>query len=254
MIKFIDCDCLVGEPIVPLEHGIRPDPADLLREMDRLHIIKALVRHRACAECNPLVGNEALLKEIPHNDRLLPVKMVVPEGERPGFDPEAMVAGIAGAGFQAVWIHPKSGENPYPLRPWCAGKLLSALEEWHIPTLIQYDTVDLDELHETLQIFPRLPVLLLNIPRLGRHRVIWALAQEHSNLYLCISPGFEVLDGISGLCRLIGAERLVWGSGYPESEGGAAVTNLVYSGISRHEQEQIACNTIEKLLKEMRRG
>jgi len=251
-MRFIDCECMVGESAEPLPHGVVANEADLLSEMDRLHIDKALVRHRLCLGCDARTGNSALVKEISENDRLVRVKMVLPEGERPDFDAAGAVAAMGEEGFGVAWICPSAGQNPYPLRRWCAGAMLSALEERRMPALIQLNSVEAHELYEVLCGYPRLPVILIGLPRLGRHRTIWSLAEECKNLYLCIGQKFAVLEGISQLCRTIGADRLVWGSGYPDAEGGAAVTNLMYSGVSRSEQEQIASGTIERLLSEVR--
>jgi hypothetical protein len=250
-MKYIDCDCMIGPPVGPLESGVVPDEADLLAEMDRLGIDTALVRHRLGRTYFAPTGNDACRREVSDHPRLLRVKMLTPDGERDGFDPRRAVEQMARKGFSAGWVNPKADQNPYPLRSWCAGPMLRALEDRRVPTLVELDCVDPHELYDALRQYPRWPVILLKVPRTGRHRVVWNLAEACPNLYLCVAPAFAVLEGVQDLCRHIGAGRLVWGSSYPESEGGSAITNLTYSGISRAEQEQIAAGTIEQLLSEV---
>jgi len=254
-MKFIDCDCLAGRGKAPPADGTLVEAADVLAEMDRLEIDRALVRHRLCSEYEPRLGNAACLEEIDDSaGRLMRVKMVLPEGERPDFDPAAAIAGLHAEGFHAAWIDPSIEHGPYSLAPWSAGAMLAALEERRIPTLVELNRILPDELYAALQAHPDLPVILLRMPREGRHRVVWPLADACANLYVCLSPTVAILDGLTDLCGRIGAERIVWGSGFPIAEGGAALTNLTYSGISRSEQEQIASGNIERLLKGVRHG
>ncbi|NLX07235.1 MAG: amidohydrolase family protein [Phycisphaerae bacterium] len=251
-MNFIDCDCLIGQPPAPLHNGLRADQDDLLAEMDRIGVERAIVRHRLCAGYEPRTGNHACRTEIADHPRLLRTRMICPEGERPDFDPDAAVDRMAADGFTVAWVHPKADQNPYSLQSWCAGRMLAALERRRIPTLVQFDTVDPDQLHQALKDHPRWPVILLMVPRLGRHRLIWALAQDCPNLHPCFNAASSILDGLADLCKTIGPHRIVWGSGYPDSEPGSAVANLAWSGLARPDQELIAHANVQRLLAEAR--
>ena len=48
-ISYFDCDALIGRPKAPLAY-VEPSVDDMLAEMRRLGVGRALVRHRACDE------------------------------------------------------------------------------------------------------------------------------------------------------------------------------------------------------------
>ena len=61
-LKFIACDVMVGLPRKPYPL-FRPDADDLDRELARLQISAAVVRHRQCIEKFPHGGNDVLARE-----------------------------------------------------------------------------------------------------------------------------------------------------------------------------------------------
>ena len=73
------------------------------------------------------------------------------------------------------------------------------------------------------------------------------ILKKHKNLYL-ETFGFKAQDGIEEVCKVFGAERLIFGSGMPESSGAAAVTMITYANISFEEKQMIASENLEKLL------
>ena len=53
------------------------------------------------------------------------------------------------------------------------------------------------------------------------------------------------------LCNRYGPLRWVWGSAYPEYEGGAGVAGLTYSGLNDGEMAMVAHGNIERVLAEV---
>ncbi len=247
-VRFVACDALLFGPHPPVP-GLRSDPADLRAEMARLRIRAAVVRHGACATAAPAYGNAALLRALRGQPGLIPAWCLTPEGEAPGFHPEAAVRRMLAAGVRIAWMDPQA--HAYPLRPGCAGRLLAALEAGRVPLLLAYDTLDLGHLEETLRSFPALRVILHTLPRLGRHRVLWPLLERFPSLHLCFGPSFSMHGGFAALCREFGIRRWVWGMGYPAYEGGAAVTGLMYAGLTPEALSAVAHGTLERLLKEV---
>ena len=73
-MEFFDCNCFIGLPVngVP---GPLPAAADLLAEMDRASIGRALVWHVAQRDyCEP-VGNELLTEAIGHGRSVVGVSV-----------------------------------------------------------------------------------------------------------------------------------------------------------------------------------
>ena len=253
----IACDPIIGLPRVPIE-GLEPTVEDLRREMARLRIDKAIVRHRLCIENGPYHGNGVLLEEIAGHDELLPAWALTPDGDEPEFDIRATVrrmlaAGVGGklaAGVKVAWMDPRA--HDFSPLPWCAGPLYDALRAARVPLLLEYDQVTPDQLHEICAAFPELRIILLKAPRLGRNRQLYPLLALHPEIYLCFCPVFSVHEGFIDLCAHFGSHRWVFGSGYPEAEGGSGVAGLMYAGLSDEAVRAVASGNITRLLSEVR--
>lgn len=247
-LKLIACDALVGLPRIPPAY-YRPDVADLKAELARLEITSAIVRHRQCLENFPYAGNASLVREIAGEPYLLPAFCLTPDGAPEDFNLESALAAILAQGGRVGWISPK--EHMFSPRPWCSGQLYATCSEVRLPLLLEYPQATPDELDEILTAYPQLRVILLRVPRLGRHRLLYALLERHANLHLCLSSTYSVHEGLPELVNTFGDARFVWGSAYPEAEGGASVTLLTYAGISETARAAIAHGNIGRLMQEV---
>jgi len=246
--KLIACDAVVGLPRRPL-CWLQPDAADLGRELDRLGIARAVVRHRQCLENAPHWGNAALAREAAADPRWIPARCFTPDGSPEDFSVAGDVADAIAGGTRVGWISPK--EHLFSPRPWCAGALYAELTARQLPLLLDYRQVTVEEIDEIMTAQPQLRLVLLTVPRFGRSRNLYALLARHPALRLCLSFSYSVHEGIEDLVAWFGPERWVWGSGYPEAEGGASVTLLSYSAISDEARRLIAHGNIERLLAEV---
>src|SRR5262249_35054081 len=95
-------------------------------------------------------------------------------------------------------------------------------------------------------------VVLLDCPRLGRNRLLEPLLERYESLWLCFGPTFSLHAGFRDLCQRYGIHRWVWGAGYPDCEGGAAITGLLYAGLPAEAVRAIASENIERLMSEVR--
>ena len=251
LTQLIDCDCLLGRPRTPLP-DVTPCMDDLEAQMQRLGITRALVRHRACIEAAPELGNAALLDETRGHGNLLPVWYVTIDGIEGDFDPRRMVTTLLARGARTAWATTGDRDVAMPLNPWLAGEMLGALEEHRVPLLLLYPQHSPDTLHEAMAAFPQLPFILCQVPRVGRHPVFMALMKRHANAYLCANAMFAVHRGIEGLCRCVGENRILFGSGYPQIEGGASLAAVTYADVPPDVKEAIAWRNADRLLKEVR--
>ena len=248
-MKLIACDPMMGLPRIPPE-GYVPDRADLLSEMAYLGVEAAIVRHRAAYEAGPKAGNVALCEDLRGADNLYPAPFVTPDGFGPAFDPRQMIDEILEAGSRVVWTDPVA--EGFSLLPWCSGPLYETLQDCRMPLLLEYSVAKPDDLDVILNDFPRLRLILLGVPRLGRNRLVYPLLRRHASLYLCLSYSYSVHQGIEDLVSTFGQHRWVFGMGYPTAEGGASLTNLTYAAIPDETKEAIAHRNIERLLAEVR--
>ena len=248
-MKLIACDPIMGLPRVPAENYC-PDRADLLTEMKRLGIESAIVRHQSAHECGPVAGNRVILEELQDCDQLMPAWFVTPDGFEPDFDPAKTVEEMIQVGVRVCWTDPEA--ETFSLLPWCSGLLYEILQQRRVPLLLDYSKVKPDDLDVIMNDFPGLCLILLKVPRLGRNRMVYPLLQRHPSLWLCLSHTYSLHCGIEDLCKKFGTERWVFGMGYPEAEGGSAITGLSYADISDDAREAIAHGNIERLLAEVK--
>lgn len=217
--------------------------------MARLHISAAVVRHRACLQVSAHLGNDVLMEEIAGKPQLLPAWFVTPDGREPQFDPEFTLGQMLAAGARFAWTNPAS--EGFSLQPWCCGKLYGSLAEHRVPLLLEYGSINLQDLHEAMTAFPTLRVILLQVPRVGRNRLVEPLLELHPELYLCFAPAFSVHCYWPDLCRRFGPYRWLWGTHYPDAEGGAAVTALMYAGLTPEALTAVAHGNIGRLISEV---
>lgn len=248
-LKLIACDALVGVSRKP-HPWLHPDVADLQRELTRLDIATAIVRHRQCLENFPYWGNDVLMREIAGQSNLIPAVCLTPDGEPVVHSLAQTFAMALRAGMRVAWISPK--EHMFSPLPWCSGRLYTACSEARLPLLLEYPQVTPDELDQILTAHPDLRLILLRVPRLGRHRILYALLERHPNLHLCLSSTYSVHEGLPELVANFGFTRFVWGSAYPEAEGGASVAILTYANIPDKARRAIAHGNIERLLAEVK--
>ena len=248
-LKLIACDVMVGLPRKPYPL-FRPDAEDLDRELARLEIAAAVVRHRQCIENFPYWGNDLLAREAAGRANWIPAVCLTPDGAPDGFSLEQTMTRALAQGMRVAWISPR--EHMYSARPWCSGKLYGACSAARLPLLVDYRGITLDEIEEILTAFPQLRLIVTQVPRLGRHRSLYALLERHPSLHLCLSSGYSVHVGIPDLVENFGHARFVWGTSYPEAEGGASVALLTYAPIAEAARAAIAHGNIERLLAEVR--
>lgn len=248
-LKLIACDPLVGLPRKPYAL-FQPDAADLARELARLEIAAAVVRHRQCLENFPHWGNAVLAREAAGQANWIPAVCLTPDGAPDGHSCADTLAAALAGGMRVGWISPR--EHMFSPRPWCCGQLYALCAEARLPLFVDYAQLTLDEVHEIMTEHPQLRLVLLRVPRLGRHRTLYALLERHPGVRLCLSSAYSVHEGITDLVGKFGTERFVWGSGYPEAEGGASITLLTYAAISESARQAIAHENIERLLAEVR--
>jgi len=247
-LKLIACDVLVGLPRKPFPL-FRPDAADLDRELDRLEISAAIVRHRQCVENFPHWGNQVLAREAAGRPKWIPAICLTPDGMPDDYSLSAMLARAFANGMRIAWMSPR--DHYYSPLPWCSGPMYAACLDAKLPLLVDYRGVTLDEIDQILTAYPQLRLVVTQVPRFGRHRSLYALLERHPSLHLCLSSAYSVHEGIPDLVENFGHARFVWGTSYPESEGGASVALLTYSPISDEARAAIAHKNIERLLAEV---
>ena len=225
--------------------------AELLAEMDRAGVQRALVYAPHAAAYDSTEGNAGLLKAIGDETRLVPQFVC-----NPAFDDfEATKAQIEAADVRAVRMLPML--HHYPFRPWVVGEWLTWLSARRIPLWLpmSYETNWLDgdgaeldphAVYETVSEFPDLAVVLSEV---HYRQASWAppLLRSLPNLSIEVSR-YVIVDGIARLLDDIGPRRILFGSRYPEQAIAPQLYHLHRIGLNETDLRATCGGNLARLL------
>ena len=215
--------------------------ADLLAEMDRHGVGRALIYHAQAEAVSPIAGNDQLAAWLDDGERLTPQWVVMPTA-----DSMVQLRALHAQGkVSSVRLY-NSRASGLPFRPWAYDELLSWLNEAQIPLWIPLPDADADELVTTLRAFPGvIPVLV------GAHytHTLWVRPVLHAlpNAYLELSR-YEPIGEIEALRDEFGAERLVYGSWYSRYAMGPMLFYLHHTNLSDDELAMICAGNLQRIL------
>lgn len=220
---------------------------DLLKKMADFSIEDALVYHSLAREYDPQVGNRTLMDEIRDEPRLHPVWAVLPDYTGEFETPERLAGEMREYGVKALTMFPSPADQNFSFAEFTCGKIFRMCEEHRIPLFMDMDQISGIAMVDSIcTAHPELPLVVTRVNyRIDRD--LYPLMEKHHNFYIEIS-GYKVFDGLHQFCSRFGAQRLLFGTGMPETSGGAAVGLVVYADISEKEKQMIASENLKKLL------
>jgi len=260
-MKFFDCNSSYGIlDVPPVQYAATP--ADLLAEMDFCAVDEALVTCAAQRCDSPLVGNELVLEQTRAQPRLHPAWVLLPpqtEEQAPTVD--QFLADMGRAGVKALWAFP--ARNKYLLNATTLGPVFEELIEHSIPLFFPLEEavpnmgghptyhLGWQMVDTLLSQFPRLTFVVANPMVWGQDRYFRPLIERYPHLYLDIGA-YEQGRGLEDFCRKYGAERLLFGTHYPEIPMGGPVLNVLHADISEADREMIGAGNLTRLLQEVK--
>jgi predicted TIM-barrel fold metal-dependent hydrolase len=242
-MEFFDCNCSIGKPPIPTFRTAETT-SDLLEEMNRCGIRQALVTHASMRFDTPLVGNPKVVASVQGYPSLQPTWAILPEqtGEQP--KPEAFLKEMKANGVKALWAFPN--EHHYSLDGLTFGPLFELLQEKRIPLFVKLDLIRLRPL---LVDFPRLITIVVNQGPHSLERYLRPLFDRYANLYL--DSSYYIVDGlIEEFCQRYGAQRLLFGSAFPDNCIGGSFLRLLHADIPQNDKEAVAGENLAALLEE----
>jgi len=252
-LKFFDCNISFGTLMLrPIRFA--ETVQELLAEMSYYNISEALVHHAKQRDDSPLIGNEILLKEIEGFDRLHGTLAILPlqTGELRSI--EAIMNKMRAKDIRAFWAFP--AEHRYSMSRTALGAFYDLMVERNIPLFIH-----INESCEGLTGWRLIETILADVPDLtlvvtehgswGQDRFFRPLIEKYENLYLEISR-YELDGGIKDFCKRYGAERLLFGTGFPGWNPGGPILMLAQADISMRERDMIASGNLERILGRVR--
>jgi hypothetical protein len=244
-LKFFDCNCAFGPHRTQVFRFARTAAA-LIEEMDFCGIDRALVYHTAMRFDHPLVGNELVVRETRGHPRLLPTWALLPSQTQELPPLETMLKDMRRHGIRALRLF--LDDHRYFLDDLTWGDQMAVLMERRIPLFIR---ANLDRIAGLLRAFPDLVVVTSSQGSNPLDRYAWPLVEKYPNLIFDISA-YLVDAGIEEFCKRYSAKRLVFGSGYPDNAGGAAMLMLAHAEIAGADRRAIAADNLDRLLEEAR--
>ena len=218
-------------------HGeLALETGDLLEEMDRLGIQRALVSHFASEEYDAEEGNNLLASEC--DERLTPAWAALP-------DP-LFIQKLVTRDPQAVHLSFGVKKHNFSWAPWCSGELYEYLEENSVLALVAREDIEWDSLARLLGDYSRLQVLLLETGYRAE-RYLFPLFKQHPNLYIDTST-YVAHRQLESFVDKFGPMRLLFGSRLPLYTAGAALGVLATARISDDARLAIAGGNLRRLL------
>jgi hypothetical protein len=220
-------------------------------EMERISIDRSLVRIAPDElDTDFASSNKALLKACQDSEALVPCPVVVPNTAYDTVPEEQQVESILARGAGAACVRPR--RDHWILSDWVCGRLFEALQSHRVPIFCLEKDVPLEKVAELASRYPELPVIVAEAGYRSQ-RVLLPLLATFGNVYLCLGGALSVHRGIEQLVAKAGAERLLFGTGFPEAEPMAAVTQLMYAEISDRQRRLIGSGNLERLVGGIRR-
>ncbi len=250
-LMFFDANAQIGTPMNgALEYA--SSTAALLQEMDRNGVDKALIRDVNLTAAGANYANDAVAKRLADDpgERLVGVWSFLPPCTHELPEGKAFFDGMKKNRIKALILDPLGHK-------WIAdrltiGKIMDEAAERKIPVQIGIHTFgSWDAVYAFLKEFPKNRyICLTNGLYWGTDRYFRPLLENYEGFHLEIST-YWVPEGVADLVNEYGAERILYGSGYPGFMFGSMMLSLKNSEISDEAKRLIAGKNLEKLLNEV---
>ena len=228
-----------GQPWIPAAE-------ELLRHMKRLSIARALV-HTEFEEMddNARLSNECLFRTCAVHKALVPCPTLLPAACGDSPSEQEQVDELLRNGSWAAILRPK--RDSWSLAEWCAGTLLRTLEDRRVPTMCRLPSFEFEAIADLAGRHPRLPIVLFQVGYRWQ-RTLVPLMKAFGNVFLAIGSPYSVHRGVESMVEKVGAERLLFGTGFPYSDMMPSITMLTYAHISGTDKQLIGSGNLERLV------
>lgn len=250
-LELFDCNSFIGQVSVPRFYPRRVTASVLRAEFDRIGVAEGLVTHVAAREYSPALGNDLLRDELAKDGGFSPCLTLLPTGTRELWAAESLLDELRHRGARAARLFPSATIHRYPLDRRVIGDLLSVLEGARVPVFVDFDLGRRDEadwraLYDLAEGFPELPLVVVR-PGGRSNRGLYPLLKNYPNTYI-ETGGYWVHHGLEQISHTLGAERLLFGSGFPYWSLSGAAYHVATSGVSPEEKQLIGSGNLRRLL------
>lgn len=218
-------------------------PAQLLAELDRHGVERAVVYPVQGEAISPVEGNEGLAHWVEGGEGRLVAQYVV--GAHPDSLPQLIQLRASGLLPSARLMD--AGSVQVPVASWVFGEALAWLRAEGIPLWVSLADNPLSEVVETLGQYPGLDVVLVGATY--THASIVAPLLRHLPGARLELSRYEVMGAVEVLVREFGAGRFVYGSYYPRYAMGPVLHGLHHLDLPEVDVRRICCDNLDQLLR-----
>ncbi|MBN2582506.1 MAG: amidohydrolase family protein [Planctomycetes bacterium] len=252
--NFFDARCTVGRH-VRLQEGGPHTADDLLAEMDHYGIAEALVVDSLSREHHPSDGNASVSQHTTGRPRLHPAWAALPPGAGEQPEPREMLDRMRRRHVGALFLF--TGQYRMSLADWCVDELLEPMAETSVPVVICPDEIgpgcpltdqtNWTEVVAMCRRWPSLPVIVSEFRIRRTQRLVYRALDACPNLRIELS-GYWLHHGIEYITRRWGAERLIFGSNWPQFGPHMTLATLACAEIDDADKRLIAGDNMRKLI------
>ena len=245
-LDFFDANVWVGRRTCETVFEPVTSAAQLLADMRRAGVRRALAWHIAQHDDSPLVGNRLLAEMIAGQEELRGCWSILPPQTdglvTPDFFERMKQARVAG-------LRACPGAHRYLLNRVVFGPFLDQVSDRRVPLLLSLEYgVTWPEIYQLLQEFPRLTCILCDIGIWSAERYVCPLLDAFENVH--VETGLLSLEdgGVENVVGRVGDRRLVFGTGFPERYAESAMLQLTHAAIPDDAKVRIAGENLDTLL------
>ena len=250
-LDFFDANCRLGVPM----NGAwtcAPDIPDLLSEMDRVGVRRALVAAVNAAAAGAVYENALLSEKFARHaqsavGRLFACWSILPEqcDELP--HGQAFFDCMAEHNVRAVEMLPKS--HRWVPRRVVVGPLFDRLAEAGIPILMRVhdEAGGWEGVYDIVERFPENRFIIASCGVWGCDRLIRPLLDGYKGVYFETGENWTA-GGIESLVSACGHDQILYGSNYPRDNHGQGMLNIRHARISDEAKVAIAGGNLTRLL------
>jgi len=247
-LDFFDCNVWFGLPMNRPAGAHKPPPADaaeLLAEMDRAGIREALVWHAMQRDIGPVGGNPVLAEAVHGAKRLHGCWAILPPHTRELGTAEEFFRAAKKAGIRAFRAFPDM--HRFLLRREAVGQLMERLVAMRAPLVLRVGDVGWEGIYNLMAAYPELTLILANMGVWNNDRQFRPLIELYPNVH--IETSGQITDGgIEAFVASYGPDRLLFGSGFPESYFGSLMLAIAHAEIPLAAKRAIAGGNLRRLL------
>jgi predicted TIM-barrel fold metal-dependent hydrolase len=223
-----------------------PTLEELLEHMDRLSVARALVRTEfEEMDRDAMFSNRLLYEACAQHECLVPCPTVLPTGHGDVPPEREQIDELIAHGGVGATLRP--GRDGWSTAEWCAGTLLGLLEERRIPALCRNSALGFEAVADLAGRHPELPIVMFHLGYRSQ-RILVSLMKAFGNVYLAVGSPYSVHQGIESMTGHVGAERLLFGTGFPYAEPMASITMLTYSDLGDADKQLVGSGNLERLI------